>query len=319
MYEWSFKSGALGPTLRIGYLGWLALAAGVVIFLRSSGLGRRGWEPLTLLLLSIAPPVFMCLQEYLHPEDLVALGLALGGLACVRRSKWAWAGVLLGLAFTSQQYVVLIAAALLVVAPRSQKVRFAATAIGSALVVVVPLVVYDKMSALRAAMVGSGSAVAYVNTLVDELHLTGSWLFVVSRILPIFVAMTIAWFAEQMLGKAVLEPVPLLSLCAVVLCLRLLFEIGLFGYKFMAVTVVLILLDVLRRRVRVLLVLWVGLIGVAFHPFTWGLLPLHYYSAFWFPLWVWQLVLVPFAIYLAVGPFFSFAKEQLEPESVPIP
>jgi hypothetical protein len=317
MYEWSLKSGALGPTLRIGYLGWFALAAGVVILLRSSGLGRCGWEPLTLLLLSIAPPLFMCLQEYFHPEDLVALGLTLGGLACVRRGKWAWAGVLLGLAFTSQQYVILIAAALLVLAPRSQKVRFTIAAIGSVLVVVVPLVVYDKTSAFRAAAVGSGSTVAYVSTLVDEMHLTGSWLFVVSRILPIFVAMTIAWLAEQMLGTSVLEPVPLLSLCATVLCLRLLFEVGLYGYKFMAVTVMLVLVDVAGRRVRSLLVLWVVLIAVAFHPFTWGLLPLSYYSVFWFPLWVWQLVLVPFALYLAAGPLLSFAKEQLEPESVP--
>jgi len=314
MYEWSVRSGAIGPTLRIGYLGWLVLAAGVVIFLRSSGRGRCAWEPLTLMLLAVAPPVFMCLQEYFHPEDLVALGLALGGLACVQRGKWVWAGVLLGLAVTSQQYAVLIAAALLVVAPRNQKFRFVVAAIGSAAIVVIPLVVYDKTSALHAAAVGSGSVATYANTLVDELHLSGPWLFLVSRILPIAVAIVIAWLAEQMLGSAVLEPVPLLSLCAMVLCLRLIFEVGLFGYKFMAVTVVLGLLDVMRGRVRAVLVVWVVLIGVAFHPFTWGLDSLRSSSAFWFPLWLWQLVLVPIVIYLAAGPFLSFAKQRLEAE-----
>jgi hypothetical protein len=187
-------------------------------------------------------------------------------------------------------------------------------AIGSAAIVVIPLVVYDKTSALHAAAVGSGSVATYANTLVDELHLSGPWLFLVSRILPIAVAIVIAWLAEQMLGSAVLEPVPLLSLCAMVLCLRLIFEVGLFGYKFMAVTVVLGLLDVMRGRVRAVLVVWVVLIGVAFHPFTWGLDSLRSSSAFWFPLWLWQLVLVPIVIYLAAGPFLSFAKQRLEAE-----
>lgn len=37
-----------------------------------------------------------------HPQDLVAVGLALAGLACVLRGKWVWAGVLVGLAISSR-------------------------------------------------------------------------------------------------------------------------------------------------------------------------------------------------------------------------
>ena len=45
------------------------------------------------------------------------MGLILGALACVRRDLWRWAGVLLALAVLSQQYALLVAVPLLVVAP----------------------------------------------------------------------------------------------------------------------------------------------------------------------------------------------------------
>ena len=74
---------ALTPTLRFGYLGWLALMVGVVAVLRASRRGNTGWEPLTLILIACTPPVFMCLQYLFHPQDLLAMGLLLGAVALV--------------------------------------------------------------------------------------------------------------------------------------------------------------------------------------------------------------------------------------------
>ena len=89
---WSVRAGALTNTLRVGYVGWLALLGGIVSFLRASGRGRCGWEPATLLAAARLPPVWSRLVEYFHPQDLVAMGLALGrwrALGATRGSQLA--------------------------------------------------------------------------------------------------------------------------------------------------------------------------------------------------------------------------------------
>lgn len=118
--SWASQSGAISATVLLGFSGWLVLLAGVVILLRATGRGRCGWEVAAAIVLGCAPPVFMALQEYFHPEDFMAIGLAFAGVACVRRGQWIWAGMLLGLALTSQQFALLVAAPLLVVAPRER-------------------------------------------------------------------------------------------------------------------------------------------------------------------------------------------------------
>jgi hypothetical protein len=124
--------------------------------LRASGRGRCGWEPVTLLLVAIVPPGLLCVRPYFHPEDLLALGLALGGLACTRRGSWAWAGVLLGLSFTSQQFVLLIIAPLVVVAPSNRRLPFAGSAIISAMLVVGPMILLTSGRVI-ASVTGGGS------------------------------------------------------------------------------------------------------------------------------------------------------------------
>jgi hypothetical protein len=269
MFKWSVKSGAAKSTVHIAYLSWLVLMGGVVALLRASGRGRCGWEPATLVLACV-PSVFMPVVEFFHPQDLVALGLALGGLACARRGWWVWAGVLLGLAVTSQQFALLVAAPLVVLAPTNRRVRFAVAAIGAATLVVVPLIVVTSGRAIRAATLGSGNTSSFGGTVLRELHVNGGLLVVFSRILPIVVSMALARWAVRRLGHAVLEPVPLVSLIATSLSLRLAFEENLFGYYFMALAVSLVLLDIFRGRIREQLVAWLVLVTLAFSPVPWG-------------------------------------------------
>ena len=92
VYEWSFHSKVLPTTLKFGYLGWISLSAGVVALLRSTDKGRCRREPCALLLIALTPPVYMCLLEYFHPQDLLALGLSIGGVSQFLRRRWAWAG-----------------------------------------------------------------------------------------------------------------------------------------------------------------------------------------------------------------------------------
>ena len=102
--------------------------------------------------------------------------------------------------------------------------------------------------------------------MVWETHLHGAPLVAVSRILPIVIAMALAWWAVRRLGSAVLDTVPLLSLVATSLSLRLVFEQNLFGYYFMAIAVLVVLLDVVQGRIRWQVVAWLTLVTLAFNP-----------------------------------------------------
>jgi hypothetical protein len=272
MYKWSVQSGAALPTVRIGYLSWFVLMGGVVAMLRTSGRGRCRWEPLVLVLMACVPPVLAALLDYFHPQDIVAVGLVLGGLACARRGCWIWAGILVGLAFTSQQFALLAIAPLFVLAPKGRQTRFAGAALVTAAVVLLPVVALTSGRALSASLLGTGNSSGYGGTLLWEIHPHGLILVILSRIVPIGVSMLLSRWALRRLGSAVMDPVPLLSLIATSFSLRLVFEQNLYGYYFMALAVSLVLLDVVGGRIRGQLVAWFGLLTLAFDPVPWGYL-----------------------------------------------
>ena len=153
------------PMLRLGFLGWIALLAGLVALLRACGRGRCIWEPATLLIVACLPSVLMTLTYAFHPQDMLAMGLALGGLACARRASWMSAGVLLGLAIMSQQFALLVLAPLLVVTPRSRRVAFVGATVTAVGTVLVPLGALTSGDALKWALLGSGDGAAVGKTL----------------------------------------------------------------------------------------------------------------------------------------------------------
>jgi hypothetical protein len=304
---WSRRTGAATQTTRLGYLAWPVLMAGVVALLRATGRGRRLWEPLTLLVLACAPPVFMCVENQFHPQDLVAMGLALGGLACARRNCWVWAGVLLGLAVTSQQFTLLVLAPLLVMAPSGRRAGFVAGALGAASVIFVPLVAFNTGRSFGPIVLGSGNTPSQGGTVLWEMHMHGALLVGVSRVLPILLAMGLAWWAIRRFGPAALSPLLLVSIVATSLCLRLVFEQNLFGYYLMAIAVSLVLLDVVNGQFTVYLIGWLALETLAFYPVPNVYDPLSRINS----VWILQLILVPLALVLAARPLFSGAARPL--------
>lgn len=270
MFQWSIHSSAILPTVRLSYLVWPILMVGTIALVRASGRGRRGWEPFALLLVACMPTVLMCLTYFFHPEDVLAMGLILFGVALALRRQWFWCGVLLGLACCAQQFAFLVGAPLLVVATGRDRVRFFVGAIVTALVIDVPLIVATSGRAIRTILLGS-SRVAIINrstggTVLWETHVHGLVLFFISRVAPIAVSMLLAWWAARRLGPGLLGPVPMMSLVASALALRLVFEENLFGYYFMAISVALILLEVARGRFRGPVLAWLALVTVAFNP-----------------------------------------------------
>ena len=117
MYRWAHSSYAIFPTIGLGYASWFVLLAGVITLLRVSGRGRSGWEIFGVVAVAFTPVVWMPLLDDYHPQDLVALGLILAAIACIGHGRWFLAGLLLGLAVTSQQFTLLVLAPLFVVAP----------------------------------------------------------------------------------------------------------------------------------------------------------------------------------------------------------
>jgi hypothetical protein len=185
--------------------------------------------------------------------------------------------------------------------------NFVMGASASVLIVVSPLIALVSRSAISVAIIGSGDS-SVANTVLGELHPQGSLLLVLSRFLPIVLTMATARWAVKRIGPAVLEPVPLIALIATSLSYRLIFEVNLWGYYFMAVAVLLVVIDVIEGRIRPQLVVWLGLVVLAFHQVSHGGDALRTATTFWLPIWFWQLVLVPAAFALASGPLLARAR-----------
>ena len=261
---WSIRAGAVTNTLRIGYAGWLVLLGGIVSFLRASGRGRRGWEPATLLAVACLPPVWLCLVEYFHPQDLIAMGLALGAMACARRDSWAVAGVLVTTAILSQQFAVLVAVPLLVLAPATRRLTYVVAASATALLAILILAGTSSSTAVAMALEGTGNTGGRGTTL-SAVHLHGVLLLLCSRGLPIALSFLLAWWVLGRFGtSSALQPGVLVSVVALSLGFRLAFEQALFGYYFMALAVTLLLLDVVVGHVRRSLVCWMAMVTLVF-------------------------------------------------------
>ena len=264
MTRWSGHTGALVPTTWIGCVGWLALMFGVVAWLRASGRGRCGWEPATLIVVACLPPVWMCVQSYFHPQDLVAMGFALCAMACARRGSWIGAGILVVLAVLSQQFALLVAVPLLLLAPASRRISYVVAALTTGALVVLPLAMLTSGHALRAITVGTGDNPVPGGAVLSELQLHGASFVLLTRVAPIAVSVALSWWVARRLGPAALHPVTLMSVVAVSLSLRLVFEQLVVAYYFMALAVSLVLLDVVRGHLRRSTVAWLAAVAVVF-------------------------------------------------------
>jgi len=261
---WSLHANVQHATIQIGYLSWFALLAGLVAVLRATGRGRRRWEPAALATVACLPPVWLCIEGTFHPEDLMAMGLALAAVALALRSRWAWAGCVVALAVLSQQFALLVAAPLLVLAPPGRRLAYASWAAGTVVAAIVALSAVTSGDAAHAIVFGTGSTGGVGGTILWELDLHGPLLVVCSRIAPVALSLLVAWWAARHLRAGALEPAAVLSVVALSLGFRLVFEQQLFGYYFMALSVALLMLDVVAGRVRATLVGWLAAVSMAY-------------------------------------------------------
>ncbi len=311
MSEWSLHTRSLHPTIELAApIAWCFLAAGVVAVLRASGRGRRGWEPVTLLLVAVAPGVLLCVCSVLHPEDLVAIGLVLGAVAAARTGRWGTAGVLVGLGVLSQQFALLVALPLLVLVPRPARGRYVGGAAIAYVIIALPLVVLTSGRALSTVLVGTGTS-ATDPSLLTMLVPAGHAQFALARFLPLALSAVLAYWVSSRLRAEALAPVPLLGLVATALSFRLLFDVAIWGYYLAAVSVSLLVLDALRGRLRLAVVAWMGLVLLA------SLDGVLMYDQRWLRLGVgwWQLAIDGTATALCAGPLLAAVRRRTGPLS----
>jgi hypothetical protein len=215
---------------------------------------------------ALSPPVVLPIVQDFHPQDILALGLGLFAVACARRSSWIWGGVMIGLALSSQQFALLIAIPLFVAAPAAQRLRFALVALGTAAVIDVPILLLTSGRALRAILLGTGFSPTFGDTVLQEVGLHGNVLTDVARVAPLLASLLLSSLVVRRFGAAVLEPTALISLIATSLFLRLVFELNLWGYYLLSVSVLLILLDVVRGHIRGTTIAWLALATLVFNP-----------------------------------------------------
>jgi hypothetical protein len=270
--HWSLASNAVIPTLRVSYVSWLFLMAGIVMVLRASGRGRCVWEPATLIIVACLPPVWMSLQFFFHPQDIMAMGFGLAAMACALRNRWVAAGILIVCGVLSNQYALLVALPLLVVAPREQRLRYIGGAIAAAVVIITPLLVLTWGSAAHFIFIGTGYGPGQGGTVLWELHLHGTVLVSISRFVPLLLSGVIAWFVVRRLGRDALRPAVLIAMVSLTLSMRLVFEENTFGYYYLALAVGLILLDVVRGHIRASLIAWLALTMLAYSEGTLGII-----------------------------------------------
>ena len=268
--RWSVRAGAVTPTLMIGYSSWFMLLAGVVLVIRAIGRGRTWWEPVTLTIVATCAPVLSAVAVYFHPQDIAAFSLILVALAMAFQGRWVPTGIFLGLACSTNQFAVLALVALLVVVPLGRRLNFIAAIVGSMVVLNAPLVVLTSGRALSAVLSGTGLSVPFGTTVLSQLAPHGFALELLSRGLPILSTLAVAIWARHRLGAALLEPPHLLSLVALSLCLRLVFELDLWSYYFLALAGTLVLIDVAHGRLRGETLAWLALVNSAFSIVPWG-------------------------------------------------
>jgi len=249
--------GAVGPPLPpwyraqgvLGLLAWLVLAVAGLALLRAAGADTLGRQAGLLVFLAFLPAASSAIVQLYHPQDIVSLGLAIGGLAQTLRRRWVLAGVLFGLAFITKQFAVLVLIPALASAPdlrsRVRMVLLAVAVFGAAIIpfmVSAPRATLDNLSGFSAGGAAAGS------TVLTLLGVTGNVASAVARDAPVAFAAAASIWAVRRLGRSLGRPEALVALVLACVGSRLVFESVIFPYYLLATSVFFFILDLVARR-----------------------------------------------------------------------
>jgi hypothetical protein len=244
----------------LAIVGWVVLAVGAVMALRATGAGGGVAEALLVGALAVFPAASDAIAQTFHPQDLMSVGLICAGLALALRRRWVWVGVAFGAAFLCKQFAVLPLLAVAAAAPGWRaRARILAPVVGVVALGVVPFYLVAPGATERAmtAVYVEGVLLVKTPTVVGVLGILEKTKLEIARDAPIAAAAALALWARRRAGAGLLAPAPLVGLALACLATRLVFEISLLNYYFLAVGAALLLLDFTRRRTPVASVVWI--------------------------------------------------------------
>jgi hypothetical protein len=208
----------------------------------------------------VLPAASDAIAQTFHPQDLMSVGLICAGTSQALRHRWVAVGVLFGLAFLCKQFAVLPLLAVLGAAPGWQaRARVAVLVVGIVALGVVPFYLAAPVDTVRAmtAVFVSGVTMEKTPTVVGLMAIGENLKLEIARDAPIAAALVLVVGARWRARRGLLAPAPLVGLCLACLATRLVFEISLLNYYFLAVGVALLLLDFTRKRLPVWSVTWI--------------------------------------------------------------
>ncbi len=229
---------------------WLVLLAGVVMLVRAMGRGRTVGEGILVAGLVALPATTDAVAQSFHPQDLMCVGFACGGIAQLLRRRWDWAGITLGLAFLCKQFAVLPMLAVVVAAPGLRsRARIVASFAGVVALGVLPFFFADRVDTVHA-LTGfyvAGVGIIKTPTVLGSMAVAEQTKLEMARDLPIVLGVGFALWAWWRAREQLAQPVPLIGLALACLAARLVFEVSMWNYYFLAVGVFLLLLDFVRE------------------------------------------------------------------------
>ena len=261
----------------LAILGWVVLSAGAVMLLGASGAGSGVTESVLLVALAVLPASSDAIAQTFHPQDLMSVGFTCAALSQALRRRWVWVGILFAAAFLCKQFALLPLMATLAAAPGwRSRARTLIPLVGVVALGVVPFYLVAPVDTVRAmtAVYVAGVTLIKTPTMVGVLNINEQLKLEIARDAPLVAAAGLALWARWRSRDLLLAPVPLVGLALACLATRLVFEISLLNYYFLAVAVALLLLDLIRRRLPLWSVAWIvatryGLSPIAPHaPLT---------------------------------------------------
>jgi hypothetical protein len=252
----------------LGLGSWLVLALGGLALLRSSGAGSVRREAGLLAFLAFLPAASSAIVQLYHPQDIVSLGLALGGLAWTLRRRWVVAGVLFGAAVLTKQFAILLLLPALVegVDRRARLTLGGWTALVFA-AGILPFLATAPRATLENLSGFSAGGAAAGQTVLTLAGVTGTVASTVARDAPVAFALAVClWVARR--PRRPDRPVALVALALVCTGSRLVFESVVFPYYLLAASVLILLLDLVARRSPYRSLVWCAAAAffVAFRP-----------------------------------------------------
>jgi hypothetical protein len=269
--------GSVGPPLPpwyraqgvLGLLAWLVLAAGCLTLLRAGGVDSLGAQAGLLALLTVLPAASSAIVQLYHPQDIVSLGLATGGLAQTLKRRWVLAGVLFGVAFLTKQFALLLLFPALVAAPDSRsRLRLAVASITVFGAGILPFLVSAPQATLENLSGFSAGGAVAGSTALTLVGVTGTVASAVARDAPIAFAVAVCLWAARRFGRSIRDPRLLMGLSLACMGSRLVFESVIFPYYLLGASVLFFMLDLVARRSPHRSLAWCAIAAffVAIHP-----------------------------------------------------